>query len=185
MHIMVVDDHPHISSIMKSVLLGLGIGRVTSERNGEEAFKSFCRNRHDMIITDLMMEPVSGLELAAMVRHNELSPNPYVPIVAMTGYSFPVNAIKARDVGITEFLVKPFNGKTIQSRLEQVINKPREFIEEQGYFGPDRRRIKLSDPSAQFKRATDIDDTQDAYYIDIGMDITNGKQFASKTNRAR
>ena len=67
MHILVVDDHPHISAIIKSLLHSFGVGHVSSARDGEEAFKAFCTENHDMIFTDLMMEPISGIDLAKLV----------------------------------------------------------------------------------------------------------------------
>ena len=146
--VLVIDDHPHISELIKSMLFSLGVASVTIAKDGEEAYKKFCADNHGLIITDLRMEPLSGLELARLIRHDERSPNPYVPIIVMTGYSNKENVAAARDVGITEFLVKPFNGETIKSRLEQIIKKPRDFIDKDSYFGPDRRRRQLKNASA-------------------------------------
>jgi two-component system chemotaxis response regulator CheY len=58
----------------------------------------------------------------------------------MTGFSEKNRVIEARDAGVTEFLVKPFNTRDLYSRMLQIIEKPRQFVRADQYFGPDRRR---------------------------------------------
>jgi DNA-binding response OmpR family regulator len=64
-------------------------------------------------------------------------------IVMMTGYSHKIRVEEARDVGVTEFLVKPFRARDLYARIEQLIEKPRRFVEAEAFFGPDRRRRKM------------------------------------------
>lgn len=61
-------------------------------------------------------------------------------MVLITGYSAWSRVEEARDAGVTEFLVKPFTANDLAKRIAHVINKPRDFIETQDFFGPDRRR---------------------------------------------
>jgi DNA-binding response OmpR family regulator len=48
--------------------------------------------------------------------------------------------LRARDVGVTEFMVKPITAKALTERIQTVILRPRPFLKLEGYFGPDRRR---------------------------------------------
>ena len=50
----------------------------------------------------------------------------------------------ARDSGITEFLVKPYTAKTLYDKIEAIIERPRNFVKADGFFGPDRRRKKVN-----------------------------------------
>ena len=68
------------------------------------------------------------------------STNPYVPIIMLTAYSEMNRIVEARDSGVNEFVVKPISVNTLFSRIQAVIEKPRPFIRNNNFFGPDRRR---------------------------------------------
>jgi CheY-like chemotaxis protein len=138
--VLVVEDTIPMRKLMVSVLESLGIKHASTADSGEKAFDLFQKENHDMIITDWQMERGDGIELTRQVRKNMMSPNRMVPIVLITGYSAWPRVAEARDAGVTEFLVKPFTANDIARRIAHVINKPRDFIETQDFFGPDRRR---------------------------------------------
>lgn len=138
--VLVVEDTIPMRKLMVSVLDSLGIKNVSTADSGEKAFELFQKENQDLIITDWQMEPMDGIELTRQVRKNLMSPNRMVPIVLITGYSAWPRVAEARDAGVTEFLVKPFTANDIARRIAHVINKPRDFIETQDFFGPDRRR---------------------------------------------
>ena len=77
------------------------------------------------------------------------------PVILVTGYSALSRVAEARDAGVTEFLVKPFSANDLAKRIAYVINKPRDFIDCTGYFGPDRRRRKNPDYKGPFRREED------------------------------
>jgi CheY-like chemotaxis protein len=138
--ILVVEDIIPMKQLFVSVLRCLGIENVTAAENGEEAFKLFCKENYDIIITDWVMEPGDGMTLTREIRNNDLSPNKMAPIIMITGYSAWPRVEAARDAGVTEFLVKPFSANDVARRISHVINNPRDFVETDNYFGPDRRR---------------------------------------------
>jgi response regulator RpfG family c-di-GMP phosphodiesterase len=74
------------------------------------------------------------------VRNAPDSPNPFIPIIMVSGYSSKECVNAARDAGVTEFLAKPVSSKAILSRLVAVIESPRPFVRTKTYFGPCRRR---------------------------------------------
>lgn len=153
--ILVVEDTVPMRKLICSVLDSLGVGQIDFARHGEEGFESFCKNNHDVILTDWMMEPVDGISFTHMVRNDPKSPNRIVPIILMTGYSALTRVAEARDNGVTEFLVKPFSANDLAKRIAYVINRPRDFIDCEGYFGPDRRRRKNVDYKGPFRRDDD------------------------------
>lgn len=137
---LVVEDTQPMQKLLVSVLEALGIKNVQSCANGQDAFRAFCQNNHDIVLSDWQMAPMDGIELTRVIRKNTLSPNRLVPIILITGYSAWPRVEEARDAGVTEFLVKPFTAHDLARRVAHVINKPRDFIETQDFFGPDRRR---------------------------------------------
>lgn len=138
--ILIVEDMAPMLGVTTSILNIFGFKYVDGARNVEDAYRLFRANNHDLILTDWQMEPHDGLDLIRMVRNNEDSPNKFVPIILMTGYSDRTRVENARDTGITEFLMKPFNARDLYARIVQIIEKPRQFVEAEEFFGPDRRR---------------------------------------------
>ena len=138
--ILLVDDMKPMLTLTKSILTTFGFTHIFTAQNGEEAFNLLCKHDPDFIITDWIMEPMDGVQFTKKVRTDPRSPNPYVPIIMMTGFSSKLRVEGARDNGITEFLVKPFTAQDLYARVFQIIEKPRKFVDTGEFFGPDRRR---------------------------------------------
>ena len=151
--VLVVDDMKPMLALVKTVLASFGFQKIYTADNGNDAFELACKHDPDFIITDWMMEPIDGLEFVDMIRKNSRTPNPYVPIIIMTGFSSKLRVEMARDQGITEFLVKPFNAKDLYTRIFQIIEKPRQFVETDEFFGPDRRRKRSQDYQGPRRRS--------------------------------
>ena len=98
------------------------------------------KNEFDLVITDLLMQPMDGIEFVRLIRNAPESRNPKVPIVMITGHSTATRVSAARDVGVDEFLTKPFTARGVVERLHQAINHPRPYVRSADYLGPDRRR---------------------------------------------
>ena len=153
--VLVVEDTMPMRKLLVSVLNSLGIRNIFVASDGQGAFESFQQENQDIIITDWAMEPEDGLALTNNLRNNKLSPNRMVPVILVTGYSAWARVEEARDIGVTEFLVKPFSANDIARRITHVINNPRNFIETADFFGPDRRRRTDSNFQGPFKREMD------------------------------
>ena len=153
--VLIVEDTVPMRKLVISVLYTLGVGRIFSAVDGETGFDIFCKEKPDIIITDWHMIPMSGIELVNKIRLDSASPNKMVPIIMMTGYSAMPRVSEARDCGATEFLVKPFSANDLARRIAYVINKPRDFIETDDFFGPDRRRRKLDNYNGPYRRDQD------------------------------
>lgn len=153
--VLVIDDMPPMLTLTKSLLEIFGFRRIYTAGDAERAFDVFCKESPDLVLTDWQMEPYDGIELTHKIRTDSRSPNPYVPIILMTGYSAKMRVMQARDIGVTEFLVKPFTSQDLYARIEQVIEKPRQFVDADGFFGPDRRRRIVKDYEGPFRREED------------------------------
>ena len=150
--VLVAEDNRAISSIFKKVLEELGFGSITMTTDGDKAFKAYCEEKHDIIISDWEMEPVSGIDFLTKVRNSPLSPDRTVPFIFITGYAAPKRVMEARDKGMTEFVVKPFTVDQMAKRISYIINKPRDFIDEKNFKGPDRRRSNSANYTGKERR---------------------------------
>ena len=138
--IMVVDDQEFNAKILRQMLRVLGAQDIRVFNNGEDAWKDFKKRPVDMVVTDWQMKPMSGLKLTSLIRNSPDSPNPFVPIILVTAYREREHVFKARDTGVTEYVVEPVSPKGLFSRIEAVIERPRRFVRVGEFFGPDRRR---------------------------------------------
>jgi len=153
--ILLVEDNKGMLELVRACLQSFGVGQVYTALNGDVGFNEFRRHNPDLVITDWLMTPCDGLELSQKIRTDPASPNKFVPIILMTGFSEERRVISARDEGITEFLVKPFNTRDLYRRLYKIIESPRQFVESEEFFGPDRRRRRTDDYSGPHRRDND------------------------------
>jgi two-component system, chemotaxis family, chemotaxis protein CheY len=148
--VLVVEDSQFIRSLLVNSVRVLGVHSVKSVDDGGEAIE-FLKlvDKHpmkagmmsvDIIICDWEMSPVNGLMLLRWVRRNKESKDRFKPFVMLTGYSEPKRVQEAREMGVTEFMSKPFSVSALADKLKSVIFHPRQFVHTNSYFGPDRRR---------------------------------------------
>jgi two-component system, chemotaxis family, chemotaxis protein CheY len=154
--VLIVEDNQPMLELAKSIMETFGVEKVETARNGEDGFKLFCKQKPDIVIADWMMKPMDGISLTRRIRNDPASINPFAPVILMTGFSEKRRVMQARDAGVTEFLVKPFNARDLYRRLSQVIERPRQFVRSEDFFGPDRRRKKIAGYDGELKRETDV-----------------------------
>lgn len=150
--ILLVEDNSFVRNTLNDLLRHFQIERISVASNGEEAIsylKDMKRVNNpgpDLIISDLVMSPINGLLLLRWARTAKESPNRFVPFIMLSGAADREYVASSRDLGVTEFLAKPFSVTSVFSHLSQVIERPRPFITTKEFFGPDRRRGKNAGP---------------------------------------
>lgn len=149
---LIVDDNSHMRRIIRALLHGYGAREAHEAEDGASGLEAFSSYSPDIVITDWAMPIFDGLELTRMIRQPDTSPNPYVPIIMITGHGEKRRVIEARDAGITEFLVKPISAKALYQRIISVVATPRPFIKTRTYFGPDRHRGPIQNNVGQEHR---------------------------------
>lgn len=153
--VLIVDDMAPMLSLVTSILKIFGFKNIHTATNAEDGFEKLCNLNPDIVITDWLMDPYDGIELTKKIRNDKRSPNKFVPVILMTGYSHRMRVEKSRDAGVTEFLMKPFKARDLYNRIEHLIEKPRQFVELSKFFGPDRRRRKPKDYAGPKRREAD------------------------------
>ncbi|MBM3557238.1 MAG: response regulator [Alphaproteobacteria bacterium] len=138
--VLVVDDNPQMTELVKTLLEVVGISKVRTAPNADIGWEVFKTFNPDLLITDWNMTPTNGIDFVLRVRRTKESPNPYLPVIMLTGYTERYRVEEARDAGVTEFLAKPVTPKSLFERLNAVIEDKRNFVVASTYVGPDRRR---------------------------------------------
>jgi two-component system, chemotaxis family, chemotaxis protein CheY len=148
LHVLVVDDNPHMRSIVVAILRGVGVGTIREASDGADALSAMRSGVPDIVICDLNMDPIDGLEFTHMVRTAPDSPYPFVPIIMMTGHTERSKVSAARDAGVNELVAKPISART-------VVDRPRPFVKSANYTGPCRRRHENPDFAGPWRRKSD------------------------------
>ena len=152
--LLVVDDNAQMRTIVGTVLAAAGARRLHYAPDGRRGLDIVKHGLIDVIFVDYEMPVMNGLEFLSGVRGLE-SQMRFTPIIMLTGHSDLKRITAARDRGVNEFLGKPVTAKSILTRLETVILKPRPFVSAPRYFGPDRRRKTLDSYVGPRRRASD------------------------------
>jgi two-component system chemotaxis response regulator CheY len=154
LRVLVVDDNAHMRKLVVTILQAFGCSNILEAEGGEKAWALLREANPDVVVLDWMMEGMSGLDLVKLVRTDPQSPNPFVPVIMLTGHTHLTQVREARDAGINEFIAKPVSVKTMMQRLMSVIEHPRPFVRTKSYFGPCRRRRGGAEYTGPERRAT-------------------------------
>ena len=157
---LIVEDNAHMRSLLRALLSSAGVKDIAEASNGQNAIEALRERKSDLVLSDLAMKPMDGLEFTRYVRNHDHSPNPFVPIIMITGHTEKYRVEAARDAGVTEFLAKPITAQNLFARITEIIERPRAFVRCEGYFGPDRRRHQNDDYAGPWRRQDDFQDTE-------------------------
>jgi two-component system, chemotaxis family, chemotaxis protein CheY len=153
--ILLVDDNHHMRVLLTEILRAIGVKNVFEAADGAEALQTIRTHQIDIVMTDLAMQPLDGIDFVRLLRNSNDSPNPMVPVIMITGHSTSRRVAEARDVGVTEFLSKPVTARGVIERITRVVEHPRSFVRSGDYFGPDRRRREDPAYTGPYRRKTD------------------------------
>ena len=141
--------------LLTEILRAIGVRHVFEANDGAEALQVMRSNQIDIIMSDLAMQPLDGIDFVRLLRNSPDSPNPMAPVIMITGHSTQKRVQEARDVGVNEFLSKPVTARGVLERIAQVVDNPRAFVRTPSYFGPDRRRRADPNYIGPRRRASD------------------------------
>jgi len=153
LRVLVVDDNVHMRKLVVTILQAFGVTQIVEADSADRAWQSLRDTNPDVIVLDWVMEGMSGLELIRMIRTNPQAPNPFVPVIMLTGHTSLDHVRQARDAGVNEFIAKPVSVKTMMSRLVSVIEHPRPYVRTGVFFGPCRRRRNTQDHKGPERRS--------------------------------
>ena len=119
MPILIVDDYKTMLRIIRNLLKQLGFTNVDEAMDGGEALTKLRSSEFDLVISDWNMEPMTGLQLLKEVRaDSNLKKTPFIMI---TAESKTENVVAAKEAGVNNYIVKPFNAATLRTKLSSVI----------------------------------------------------------------
>ena len=142
---LIVDDNKSMRALLFVIMRRLGASRVLQAGSGKEAMSMIRIEQPDFMVIDYLMEDLDGISLVDSIRNSDESPNPFLPIMMITGFAEPDVVFRARDAGVNEFVAKPVSVESIASRLTLMIDKARPFVRSKrssARSGGDRRWLR-------------------------------------------
>jgi DNA-binding NtrC family response regulator len=115
--ILVVDDEPNMLRLLKTILMDKTGYEVTTTNNPLEVSKLLQEGHYDLVVTDLKMPLVDGIDLIGIVKNIEAT----MPIIVITAYGTIETAEEAIQKGAYDFITKPFRKETILITIKRAL----------------------------------------------------------------
>ena len=119
MSILIVDDYKTMLRIIRNLLSQLNFPNVQEATDGASALDKLRDGSFGLVISDWNMEPMTGLQLLREVRAD--AKLKVLPFVMITAESKTENVVAAKEAGVSNYIVKPFNAETLKSKLVSVL----------------------------------------------------------------
>ncbi len=117
--VLIVDDYKTMLRIIRNLLKQIGFENVDDAADGTEALGKLRAKRYGLVISDWNMSPMTGLELLQAVRADAKLAT--LPFIMITAESKTENVVAAKQAGVSNYIVKPFNAETLQGKIEKVL----------------------------------------------------------------
>lgn len=121
MNVLIVDDYQTMLRILRNLLRQLNFKNIDEASDGSEALKKLRAKSFGLVISDWNMEPMTGIQLLREVRADEKLK--HIPFVMITAESKSENVIAAKEAGVSNYIVKPFNAETLKGKLISVLGE--------------------------------------------------------------
>ncbi len=119
MPVLIVDDYKTMLRIIRNLLKQLGFNNVDEAMDGGAALTKLRQKDFGLVVSDWNMDPMTGLQLLQEVRKDEKLKG--MPFIMVTAESKTDNVVAAKEAGVSNYIVKPFNAATLKSKLVSVI----------------------------------------------------------------
>lgn len=121
MSILIVDDYKTMLRIIRNLLKQLGFNNVDEATDGSMALQKLRDKDYGLVISDWNMEPMTGIQLLREVRAD--SKLKALPFIMITAESKTENVVAAKEAGVNNYIVKPFNAATLKTKLSSVLGQ--------------------------------------------------------------
>lgn len=119
--ILVIEDQPFVRRTIMQILTQIGFRRIAEADNGETGLQECIRTNPDIIVCDIDMKPVSGLQFLATLRNSFEVRNNRTPVVFLTNHTESEIVKKAMSLGVNGFVVKPPSIGGLKERVDRLL----------------------------------------------------------------
>ncbi|WP_427338512.1 response regulator [Caloranaerobacter sp. DY30410] len=124
--ILIVDDEEHIIELIRFNLETNGYHVITAN-DGNEALKKIKEERPNLVILDLMLPSIDGIEICKILRKDKETEK--LPIIMLTAKSEEIDMILGLEIGADDYITKPFSVRELLARIKAVLRRTQEIQE--------------------------------------------------------
>ncbi len=121
MRILVVEDFATMRRVIRNLLNDLGYANISEAEDGLSALPMLHNQRFDLVITDLLMPEMSGMELLRAMRADRGLC--HIPVLMITADAQREKIIEAARAGVNAYIVKPFTAAMLESKIQQIFRR--------------------------------------------------------------
>lgn len=121
MKVLIVDDYQTMLRILRNLLKQLEFLNVVDASDGTKALEALRKEAFGIIISDWNMVPMTGIQLLREVRGDPKLK--HIPFIMITAESKSENVITAKEAGVSNYIVKPFNAETLKAKMVSVLGE--------------------------------------------------------------
>ena len=119
MNVLIVDDYKTMLRIIENLLKQLGFKNIHQATDGSGALRMLREMPFGLVISDWNMQPMTGLQLLKEVRTDDKLKT--MPFIMVTAESKTENVVAAKEAGVNNYIVKPFNAETLKQKISSVL----------------------------------------------------------------
>jgi putative nucleotidyltransferase with HDIG domain len=135
--VLIVDDEPLIRDLVTKVVSSLGLQSDTVQ-NGEEALQRLARTEYEVVLSDITMPVLDGLDLL----HQISSRYPEIAVIMITGISDVSSAVDALSTGAYDYITKPFHVLELKGKIQRALERRRLVLENRQYHSHLEGRVR-------------------------------------------
>lgn len=118
--VLVIDDQPVMIDLTRRILKRLGFEQIDHEPDGEKGLAKLRSREYQLVICDMHMQPITGLQLLRSVRQDDALNG--TRFLMMTGSVEPSTVAAARQAGADAYLLKPFTPEQLNAKVEEIFS---------------------------------------------------------------
>ncbi|MBI1208610.1 MAG: response regulator [Azospirillum sp.] len=120
--VLIVEDESYTRQIIRNLLYQLGVRSIAEAPNGRDGLLELIRVRPDVVLCDVHMKPISGLELLKQLRTVKIPEIAATPVVMLTADSSKDTVMFARELAVNGYLVKPIGLSQLKARIDAAVS---------------------------------------------------------------
>jgi two-component system, chemotaxis family, chemotaxis protein CheY len=129
--ILIADDTDFIRKSVISTLGEIGFTNISEVKDGVQALSELKKSKYDLLISDLNMPHLDGISLIRMIKGDpELKD---IMIIMLTAESEKEHVLAVKEIGVNDYIVKPFTANVLEKKIEQLFGKRRSVTEGLGW----------------------------------------------------
>ncbi|GBD03547.1 Chemotaxis protein CheY [bacterium HR19] len=121
MKILVVDDHEPMRRIIKTILRQAGFSDSEEAVDGKDAIAKLKEKKFDVVLLDQNMPGLTGIEVLKIIKQDPELKN--IPVIMVTAETSKEKVMEAIQLGVSDYIVKPFTAEILKKKIESVVNK--------------------------------------------------------------